>query len=258
MDEERNQGGKPMGQGFQGDPSHLLAFDQPHIAEGRALDLLYGLLSPDQASATLAHLKRCAECEAIFRRSAGERERLRARGLPEPADIQPRRRVWIAAGTGAFAAAAAVAVLFLRAGDTSDLPAYWIPADRELLTLRSDAGGDDAIHEGVRAYAARDAERAIELLGGTQVSGGLEDARRIYLASALTRAGRHRQALATLAGLDLATMPVPWRGDALWIQAEALLATGQRERADSLHTLLQREPGSAGDLARSLPLRRPS
>jgi hypothetical protein len=134
---------------------------------------------------------------------------------------------------------------------------WWIPVESQVLHSRSaTAPADSSFAAGLRAYAERDAAAAIALLEAARTQEGWEDLRRVYLASALVHASQGDTALGILQGLDVQTLPQPWRDRAQWVRFQALQATGRHAEADSLLHGLIDATGEVGAMARERRSRR--
>lgn len=149
--------------------------------------------------------------------------------------------------------AVALAIVFYARPVSHTPPGPWLPPAGEGLEQRLRGGSADEIDvwKGIAAYDARELNRAVEALSTAQPSDtGLDHMRRVYLASAYLLKNRPREAFTTLQGIDLEALPYPWRGEALWIQAESLSRLGQPEEAHRTLERLSSEPGAAGERAR--------
>jgi hypothetical protein len=111
---------------------------------------------------------------------------------------------------------------------------------------------DSKLMEGLAAYAARDYEKAVDLLRSAEVSGQMEIVRKIYLGSALTWQERYGEAVEALRGVKARTLPDPWGSETRWTLYVSLKNSGRDEAADSLLDILTGERGEVGDRARRL------
>ena len=220
-----------------------------HTTDDRMIDLAHGLLEPGEASACLAHLRRCGECEERFQAIAGEHARLVAEREP-PVES---RRAWIA--VGASAAVLLVAAFLWRGAPRPDAdPApYWLSIAREETVQRAKTAaslpGD--LDRALAAYEGRDARLAVRLLEDARVPPGHEGLRDLYLASALERTGETERAATVIERLVVDTLPEPWRTEARWVEYTIALRAGRTGRAAELLERLERVPGAIGDLARA-------
>jgi hypothetical protein len=152
-------------------------------------------------------------------------------------------------------AAAAILVITFWPRQEEDLigSLRWIPTSSGGLQMRAaaEAAANDQLAEGFDAYAAHDADRAIELLQGTQADGQLETHRRIYLGSALAMKERYAEAADVLRTVRARTLPDPWGSETRWTLYIVLNESGQESAADSLLRILASERGEVGDRARS-------
>lgn len=229
-----------------------------HPSQDALIDLAAGLLSETEAAPLIAHLRACPDCETRFASVVTDRERARSRAGARDARSESagRMRGWkrhhtmVAAG---LALAAALVLVFYARPVSHTPPGPWLPPAGEGLEQRLRGGSSDeaGVWKGIAAYDARDLNRAVETLSGARPSEtGLDHMRRVYLASAYLLKNRPREALTTLQGMDLETLPYPWRGEALWIQAESLSRLGRTEEAHQTLERLSSEPGAAGERAR--------
>lgn len=258
-----------------------------HVDEDTCLDLLHNLMPPDERDAILAHLVGCPECEALLRNLAAQQESARARHQLvvtdacielRPTAVHPAARTlrWVDANrqldrlreglrralastaarvAAAGVAAGVVALLLIRPpGGSPAAEDLWpLPGRPASTQLRAVAAlpATSAIMSGVEAYDDADYRRACERLGAVTGEGPLEDVRRVYLGSALAMCGRHAEAAAMLASLDLRLLPDPWGVEGLWTLSVALRKSGQPERARAILQELAGEPGPVGDRARA-------
>ncbi len=234
----------------------------PHLSEDRCLDIVAGLASSSALEEALRHARVCPECDERLRRCAADFEALRARearGEAAPADVPspPARPSWTWTDPRVWAplaaAAALVALFFLRphAPSRPEEAARWIAVDRDLVLTRGDANGADSLFRaGLEAYERHDAAAAARLLAASHATGGEEDLRRLYLASALVTASRPAEALAVLDDLRPASLPEPWRSEGLWVRYLALDRAGRRDEAAAELRELADAPGAIGSMAR--------
>jgi tetratricopeptide (TPR) repeat protein len=152
-------------------------------------------------------------------------------------------------------AAAVVACLLLwpgqKANETASTP-FWIERNLDEIAPRSGASSQATLQQGLRAYEHHDAARAVELLEKAAGEEGMDEIRRLYLASALLHVGRADESIRLLDELEPMTLPPPWRGDALWTLHAALLQNGRSTAADSLLEQMADIPGKTGQRAREL------
>jgi hypothetical protein len=232
----------------------------PHATDESLLDLLNGLMLPNDVESTMGHIRQCRVCENRMRELLREREMLVANGFPvvRSGSVEmprrPRRRK-LALSLGTLAAALLV-VLLAHGHRVNEPEPYWIPVgDQERTILRSDPGDAGAtIDDVLRAYVDRDAATAVDQLrkmGTADRSHTANTLRDLYLASALVNCGHAAEGLDVLRQPTVANMPRPWRLYARWVTFLALSDTGRKDEAMSLLEELSAEPGPVGDLARS-------
>ena len=186
------------------------------------VDFAAGLLDENGRRGLLERAESDPLLEAMLRDQLELRERQKVSGIGGSA-LEVRRRWrpsprwwWSLAGVGA------VAILLVRPWSGGEAmapdPTLWIPVDRTQVFSRSPGDAFSQLDQALVAYADRDAERAAQLLEAIQLEGGLEDLRQVYLAGAYYQLGRFDEAAEVLAGLDLTTLPQPWRAEASKIQ----------------------------------------
>jgi hypothetical protein len=243
-----------------------------HLTEDEIMDLLQsdsGRAAEDDE--LLQHLRRCDLCERTFAERAGRMERLRAGPIPrwEPgrgfvldASPPPRERARapsvarrIVAWVPIAAAAAVLAMIVVPSlrGPRDSTPSrpYWMPVDGDLLALRSSGDPNlDDLGSALDAYRAGDAANAARLLEAVTVETELDELRRIYLASALVLSGQPARAAEVLAGIDLDTVPMPWRDRAWFTLHKAYAALGRRDEARAIAGRLRDSP-EVGDRVRA-------
>ena len=198
---------------------------QPHPDDDRMLDLAHGLLEGGEADACLTHLKSCPECEQRFRVIDCDREYQRAKIAACVAEsnrppLRWRRLAKIAAGFAGLGLALTAVLL-----DSPVDAEFWLPVDAETLQLRSGesaarAGGEEWA-AALAAYERHEVDEALQRLQEAHVPPEYEDVRSLFLAHVLVLSGRSDEALALLAGLDVPTLPPPWRERAERIEALA-------------------------------------
>jgi len=270
----RGQGPPVDGQrsGAKGTPSF-------HLDEDACLDLVHGLLRREEEKPLLAHARACTACQELVRSAIAERERLRAQAGLMRSKSSARGKIrtgrwvdrwveWIpgagripvprlALGLGAAAIAIVVISTRLPMGGPSgsdEVRLQWLPEVSGTLVSRDPRSEetDPKLVAGLKAYAHHDAAEAIRHLEASRASGRTESLRLVYLGSALAWDGRHDEAAATLRGLDVESLPEPWRSETQWTLALALRATGRMKSADSLLSTLATTEGAVGERARSL------
>lgn len=253
-----------------------------HLDGDECIDLLHGHLGPEDEARIVDHAATCPSCEEVFRDAVRAFESARAtpglvrdeegrlvRELPARTAVRsdapaarptaPPRRSWAFrwraawAGIGLVGAVAAVLLLFLRSDEPrpADTASYWIPADREVVRLRAGIRLDEGIEAGLRAYRERDTTTAIARLQDARTDGAYDVLRRIYLGSALLNDGRADEAAAALGDLSMFTIPEPWRSDARWILALALLESGREDQARTPLEALASGDGPLAERART-------
>lgn len=252
---------------------------QAHLPDNEILDLAHGLPPTDRIAEAVAHLQECARCEERLRYLAGERERLLAGPRPlwsiqgiqlggtaddDPAALRPdppvasRRAHFFSLpliGLGLAAAAALALVLILRPHAPPRRGAYWFPPITE-EALRSDIGTLAATPElaaALRAYERQDMTDALARFRALPASLGsdyFDTVRSLYLASLLTLHGEDAEARRTLDGVDINSLPEPWRGRARYVLQQVLRHEGRVAEADSLLRFLSEQTGEVSDRAR--------
>ena len=269
------------GQGPPDDGQRIGAIRTPssHFDEDACLDLVHGLLRREEEEPLLAHARACTACQELVRSMAAEREQLRAQAAFMRSKSSARGQVragrwvdrwvdWItgagripiprlALGLGAAAIAIVVISTRLPMGGPSgsdEVRLQWLPEVSGTIVSRDPRSEetDPELVAGLKAYAHHDAAGAIRQLEASRASGRTESLRLVYLGSALAWAGRYDEAAATLHGLDVESLPEPWRSETRWTLAMALRATGRMKGADSLLSTLATTEGDVGERARSL------
>ncbi len=239
-----------------------------HLDEDLCLDLLLGQLSAEDTRGWSEHLLHCAACEEMVRVQSAQLETRRAGPLPrrerdgrlalsprsESARLLPKRSIGRLVAPALIAAAALVLFFLWQGRQSAEGPPgdFWIERNFEELVTRSGEAPVDLLQEGLRAYARHDAQRAADLLGRAQAGKGLDEIRRLYLASALLHLARVDESISLLRKLEPMTLPAPWRDDALWTLHAALTRGGYAVAADSLLAEMARLPGMTGQRARLL------
>jgi hypothetical protein len=259
-----------------------------HLDEDRLLDLVLGFLRPAEESACLSHLRECSACEESARSLASDRVRFRIRvhesRAAEGASLTPDRGDQGAESRAAHSARqsarvswwrrprlvwavpiTAVAIVILmyvpQAGrDVPDRPEpVWLrdPTWR-IVTSRGETNTqfDPDLRAGFEAYGRRDIAGAVPLLERARAEGDMESLRRIYLGSALVLSGESRRAIGVLRSISAEEIPATLRDETGWTLLVALSGAKETVSADSLLTLLGRQPGAVGDRARQLLTKR--
>jgi hypothetical protein len=129
-----------------------------------------------------------------------------------------------------------------------------LPAFSEDVRFRAvvETGSLQALTDGLEAYANRDFERAIDLIGTARVPSQYEDFKRIYLASSLAWTKRFGEAVEILEKVPIEMLPEPWRGEAGWTLYVSLKESDQKAPADSVLNILAQSPGDVGERARQV------
>jgi hypothetical protein len=122
----------------------------------------------------------------------------------------------------------------------------------EEIHLRNDVqpGVSEKLQQGIEAYSSGDLRGAADLLENTEVTGQLDNLRRLYLGSAYARLGEYHRAVQELESVTFISVPDPWGGEGRWTLYVALRALVRDEEAKSILEELAREPGEFGDRAR--------
>jgi hypothetical protein len=119
-----------------------------------------------------------------------------------------------------------------RSDDVAPSPAYRIPPGREIAGLRSaETGPLERLRSGINAYDRGDDAAAVALLEETEAGSAYDELRRLYLAAARVALDRGADALPLLDSLEISTLPMPWRREARWFKAEALMQSGRSAEA---------------------------
>ena len=234
-----------------------------HPEPDALIDLAEGLLPEKERAPVLDHLRRCGDCESLFRDAVRSLETARsevAAGLGlESRAASPTRIValpvrdrlrWTALAP--LAAAAVLAFALIGPGfDASDLDLGVLPtADVELRQRDAVSTPDRILADGIDAYAVGDYRRAVELLEDAAPGPDLSPVRDVDLGSALARGDRLRNARSVLESLPARTLPDPWGVEARWTLCVIYDRMGERSRADSLLTDLALETGDVAERAR--------
>ena len=241
-----------------------------HIDDDLMSDALLRLLSAAQLDSVFDHLDNCAECETRFREAASRFETLRAESVgAQPATVGSTgrddstrtnrwravvRALWPRPALVTAAVVAVLALVVLNPLQRRHNPGIvaWIPVDGEILEKRSAAGtAGERFWSGLEAYRERRAGDAVEELTAATVTGPYRDLRDIYLASALVNSSRFEEALGLVEALKVDDLPQPWRDEARWVRAVALMETGDTEAGIATMEQLADSGGAAGDRART-------
>lgn len=259
-----------------------------HLDEDRLLDLILGFLGPAEEPACLSHLRECRACEERARALASDRVRFRikvheSRDVEETSPTPDRgdqgtesraeqgawrsargsrwrrpRLVWAVPIT-----AVAIVILMLVPHADRRVPdrpePVWLRDPRWVIVTNRDGLSpefDPDLRAGFEAYGRRDLSGAVPLLERGRSEGDIESLRRIYLGSALVLSGEPRRALEVLRNLSAEEIPATLRDETGWTLFVALSRAEETVSADSLLTLLGRQPGSVGERARHLLMKR--
>ncbi len=239
-----------------------------HIDDDLMTDALLRLLPHKQLELVLNHLDECSGCETRFREAVSRFETLKAEAAGAAAarvsghedTVETswwRALVRSVLARPAFATAAvllAVALFVLIPLQRRQEPgtAAWIPVAGEILEKRGASGGaDDRFWSGLEAYRERRAVDAIDHLTAAKTTGPYRDLKIIYLASALVNLSKFDKALVMINGVVLDDLPQPWRDEARWVRAVALIGTGDTEGGHAAIERLAGLDGRVGDRARS-------
>ncbi len=204
-----------------------------HLDLHTRIDLLHGLLSPEEEEAALAHMAICPACEDAVREAVAHAERSRT---------GPRRilRVPVSSLRYAGALAGAAAVLWIVLAQpwkpAPDVPVFPLPTQVAFVASRNTAlgtCGDADLVAGITAYDQQDLDLAIASLVRADVSGPCDTFRKVYLGSAYALQGDHRSAAETLLDVDFQQVPEDY-DEALWALYASLSRVGPQSWADSL------------------------
>jgi tetratricopeptide (TPR) repeat protein len=206
--------------------------------DDRLVDLVLGLLTPDEEKETLEAVAANGEAESDLVELVAIRESARgsgASGSAAPAK-RPSRRALLRRLRYSYLLAASVALfvlvrLFSTGGGPSIAPLE-VPSEANRLRGPEVRGGD--LGRGLAAYRAGEYEEAARLLAEAGAFGAADTMRLVYLGSALNQTGRYDEAIAVLEELPLETIPDPWGAEGARNLAYALRETGRGEQADSL------------------------
>lgn len=251
-----------------------------HPGEDRLLDFVLGLLPPAKASACLTHLCGCADCEGRARSLASEHAGFRSMAHTSDAladlasekheratgtdgktsanrpSLRPRwlhrRIVW---AVPIMVSAVLLAVLIRQTGrnPADGLEAAWLVNPSSIIvSIRDQAAGDldPDLRAGLEAYEHRDLDGAARSLSRARAQDELESLRSAYLGNVLARRRRYREAVNVLRTLRAPEIPEDLRDETRWTFFVALSRAGLKAGADSLLTLLVKEPGAIGERAR--------
>jgi len=213
-----------------------------HLNDDACADLVLDLMDDATRAVAEAHLRECRECEERLRAHAGAAVRARADlaggvGIAVVQPALPARRIpWLAALSTA-AAVAAVAFAVRGPLKTRNAGSHWLARPDDLVRVRGEQPIDDALRAGFEAYARHDAPAAVAALERAHASGGTEQARRLYLGSALLAVGRPSDARRCLESVQLEILPQPWHDEGVAALAAAMRATGDAGRADSIERM---------------------
>ncbi len=241
-----------------------------HLDEAAFTDIVAGTASKKFVDQAFAHIRNCPRCEMRLLEASGDLETCRAKPAPSGWGMPVRARsktglgglVWPPRRRLDFRLAiplalAAMLLVMLRIGlprrHPSETHPYWIPATGELHQLRGAHSwdADSTFWQGLDAYEAHNTGRAAELLQDAKTTGGLEDLRRLYLASSLINAGQGQHALQLFDELKIEDLPAPWRADAYWMKFQVLAGLNRSAEAEKLLDEMVAWPGRVGDLART-------
>lgn len=241
-----------------------------HVSDEVLADLSMRLFEGPSTADGLQHISGCPSCEQRFRDMAAEWERsavyapeiLESPARAARATSSPWRRLrqWLASPQLRWAAVALTAVaLFLfmipRLIETpSESQVTMLPALTPDVLPRAvlPNAGNDAMIQGLDAYARKDFDAAIAALASLQTTGPADALRRVYLASAYAWTAQHEQAVETLEDVPLDAVPDPWSAEARWMLYLSLTEMGQSERAQAVLRELAATPGEAGSRARAV------
>jgi len=240
-----------------------------HIDDEQLLDLLNDLTPAGEAADARRHIEACHECEARFVRLAREHETLRARAPAVVGGGTERKRNSIATRTRVLAAAAVVVaavVVAVLAPRLARLPAndsatYWMPAEPELVTLRTRDSNDRLriLSSGIEAYERHRLDEAVRLLRDVDAEAPNDQYKiiaNLYLASALVNMRKYDEAVSSFPMIDLEYLPYRWRQQARWILFNAHEALGHEQEALELLEPLLDDSGDLGQRARAARARR--
>lgn len=233
-----------------------------HASDDLLIDFAFGLLPEERRGRVAAHIAACARCDDALREIVADRERRRswwrsegaARTRPSASprrgwSVPSRRSLMVPVGL----AAAALLALLVMPPSRAVLEPTWLPGPGPELESRGpNAGGrDEFVWRGLAAYGRHDLAQAMRVLGSARAEeAGTERLRRTYLASALLLAEQPRQALDALEGVELETLPDPWRNETRWLRACALARLGRAEESRAELEHLAREQGAPAERAR--------
>ena len=248
-----------------------------HLDEDRCLDLLNGLMSPEEKLKALAHMEACPACESLVRARVSEWERSRSEieevigrlrvegnlGAVRTPAIGFLGRLGAGLRTGfrrrlirvsVGLAAAALAVFIARTvsrGPAGGPQLDLLPDISADLRFRAeDTAPSGEFAAGMAAYNKRDFAGAVELLRKAQVPAAQTTFKDVYLGSALAWDGRYKEAIAVLRPLTTEALPEPWGAGVLWTYLVSLHRSGDHARADSLANVLAQQSDALGEKAR--------
>jgi hypothetical protein len=231
-------------------------------------DLAMRVLPGNDARRALDHMASCPECETRFQRIAADWEQSAARAgelsgrtirdivarpSPSLADVLRRPVMRWAIGAAAVVVAALILLPIRTNGPETPGPTRLPLLTHDVLprsVLPTDQ--NDALLEGLDAYARDDFRGAIDALQAVETTGPVEALRRVYLASAFVFEGQCDEAIEILEGVPLDAVPDPWSAEALWTQYIALSDCGRATDAERVLRDLAVYPGEPGERARSI------
>lgn len=159
---------------------------------------------------------------------------------------------WYAMAAVATAAVAVLAVMLFPHGTAPGADPPLLPPYPQVILQRGQGNAPPALRSGLDAYVEHDFARAIRLLRAADLDGAEGRVRDVYLASALTRERRYKEALDVFARVSGEGLPEPWESGLYWTRYSALRGDGRRAEADSVLRRLARLPGETGQRAQEL------
>ena len=243
-----------------------------HPTDDDLLNLAHELLEPGAARGLLDHLRTCAPCETRFRVAAQDRDFWLGR-RPDAVPAAPAHPVVRGGAPGRMAtlhsfprwatpvaAAAALALVVLapslRHNPARHADAGWLPVTHEHTLLRTPAleNAGAGLDRALGVYRSGDAAEALRELTALTIPPEAvfeSSLRQLYLASALVLNARPEDALRTLDGLDVPTLPEPWKRWARWTRYLAARDAHHDQAAQALLAELATASNDVGAQARA-------
>jgi tetratricopeptide (TPR) repeat protein len=206
-----------------------------------------------EAEAFEDHFVACAECQIEVRLASAI-----IAGLPREADAPPSveasRRAWIWGGGGLALAAGLATLMILRSGPRADLVALGGVREPPMymgIPVRGAAGQDSLFEAAMDAYAQRRYSAAAVGLRAALAAGQDSVPAQFFLATILLLDDRASEAADEFQRV-LAHGDTPYRAEAMYYRAKALLRLGRASEARAELARLSPADGVAYDMAKAL------